>query len=62
MARSAIDKAAALLPRPISTKREVVHEIVIFRLLLEETFQFALSVPPAFLGGGMIAADLLCPA
>jgi hypothetical protein len=39
-----------------------MYEIVIFRLFPEETFQFALSVSPAFLCGGMIAADLLRPA
>jgi hypothetical protein len=39
-----------------------VHEIVIFGLFLQETFQFALSVSPAFLRSSMIAADLLRPA
>src|SRR5206468_4307148 len=42
-------------------QREISNEIIIFRLLLEERFQFAARLAPTFLGGAMIASDILSP-
>ena len=43
-------------------QREISHEAIIFRLFFEERFQFASRLSPTFLGGGMVAGDLLRPA
>jgi hypothetical protein len=37
-------------------QREISNEIIIFRLLLEERFQFAARLAPTFLGSGRIAS------
>ena len=42
-------------------QREISNEIIIFRLLPEERFQFAARLAPTFLGGGMIAVKLSFP-
>ena len=44
------------------SQREISHKAIIFRLVLEERFQFAARLPPTFLRGGMIAGDFLGPA
>src|SRR6266513_4640664 len=43
-------------------KREISHQIKIFRLFFEESFQFAASPRPTFAGGDMVAGNFLCPA
>jgi hypothetical protein len=43
-------------------QREIAKKGKIFRLFLEERFQFAPRLSPIFLGGGMVTADFLRPA
>ena len=42
-------------------QREISNQEIIFRLFFEERFQFAARLPPAFLGGGMVAGRLVAP-
>ena len=42
-------------------ERKVGDQHIIFRLFFKERFQFAARLPPAFLRGGLITADFLCP-
>jgi hypothetical protein len=41
---------------------ESANEVKIFRLFFEKRFQVAAGLAPSFLGGGMIAGNLLRPA
>ena len=43
-------------------QREITNQNRIFRLFFEEKFQFAARLSPSFLGGGMLAGNLLRPA
>src|SRR5205823_6542142 len=50
------------IPEAHVTEREIPNKAIIFRLFFEQRFQFAARLAPTFLGGGMVARDLLRPA
>jgi hypothetical protein len=43
-------------------EREISNEVIIFRLFVEESFQFAARLSPTFLSGDMITGNFLGPA
>ena len=43
-------------------QRQISDEDIVIRLFLEERFQFDARLPPTFLGSGMVARHVLCPA
>ena len=43
-------------------QRQISNEGIVIRLFFEERFQFATRLAKTFLGSGMVASDLLCPA
>ena len=52
---------AGLVAKTHHGQREISNENIIFRLFFEERFQFAARLAPTFLGGGMVARDILSP-
>ena len=62
MARSDECQRGSLVTEARISQREIPNQRIIFRLFFEERFQFAASLPPSFLGGGMIAGNFLRPA
>src|SRR5262249_46260586 len=53
---------SSLVAKTHVNQSEISDEEIVIRLFFDESFQLAARLLPSFVGGGMIAADFLCPA